>query len=214
MTAPRLRDARLYLVAPQRIRAGRLAELVPELAAAGVDLVQLREPKDAEGGDLVRAADPVAAACRAAGVPFVVNDRPDVALAVAAGVHVGQNDVSPEIARRIVGDAVVGISTHAPEEVDAALRAPVDYLAVGPVFSTPTKPGRRATGVELLRHAAGRADRPWFAIGGIDAGNVGGVLDAGARRVVVVRAIADAADPVAAAAALRGALDERPLDDV
>lgn len=194
-----LEDARLYLVAPARLRAGSLAELTPELAAAGVDLIQLRE-KDLEAGLLLRAAEPVAQACADSGVPFIVNDRPDVALVLGAtGVHLGQDDLPPAAARRIVGaDAIIGLSTHSSADLQA-IPPEVDYIAVGPVFETPTKPGRPAVGVELLRHAADVTSLPWFAIGGIDASNIDEVLDAGARRVVVVRAISQADDPVVAA---------------
>ena len=196
-------EANLYLVAPHRLAAGPLQGFVTELASAGVDLIQLRE-KEMEAGDILRVAEPVAAACRSAGIPFIVNDRPDVALALDAdGVHVGQNDVPPSIARRIVGDRIVGWSTHAPEEVDAARSEDIDYFAVGPVTETPTKPGRPAAGLDLVRHAANVATKPWFAIGGIDAGLLPRVLEAGATRIVVVRAITQAADPPAAAAELK-----------
>jgi thiamine-phosphate pyrophosphorylase len=194
-----LEEARLYLVAPARLRASSLAELTPELAGAGVDVIQLRE-KDLEAGPLLRAAEPVAQACADAGVPFIVNDRPDVALVLGAtGVHLGQDDLPPAAARRIVGpEVIIGLSTHSSADLQA-IPPEVDYIAVGPVFETPTKPGRPAVGVELLRHAAAVTSLPWFAIGGIDASNINEVLDAGARRVVVVRAITQADDPVAAA---------------
>jgi thiamine-phosphate pyrophosphorylase len=206
-------DARLYLVAPATLRAGPLAELVPDLSAAGVDLIQLRE-KDIEAGDLLRVGRPVADACRDAGVSFVVNDRPDVALALDAGVHLGQNDVPVAVARRILGGAIIGVSTHSRGEIDDALAAiePIDYIAVGPVYETPTKPGRPAVGLELVRYAAQHAMLPWFAIGGINSTNIAGVIDAGARRIVVVRAITEAPDPVAAAAELSAQLDHVPLD--
>jgi thiamine-phosphate pyrophosphorylase len=206
-------DARLYLVAPATLRAGPLAGLVLDLSAAGVDLIQLRE-KDMEAGDLLRVGGPVADACRDAGVSFVVNDRPDVALALDAGVHLGQNDVPVAVARRILGGAIIGVSTHSRGEIDDALAAiePIDYIAVGPVYETPTKPGRPAVGLELVRYAAQHAMLPWFAIGGIDSTNIAGVIDAGARRIVVVRAITEAPDPVAAAAELSAQLDHVPLD--
>jgi thiamine-phosphate pyrophosphorylase len=206
-------DARLYLVAPATLRAGPLAGLVPDLSAAGVDLIQLRE-KDMEAGDLLRVGRPVADACRDAGVSFVVNDRPDVALALDAGVHLGQNDVPVAVARRILGGAIIGVSTHSRGEIDDALAAiePIDYIAVGPVYETPTKPGRPAVGLELVRYATQHAMLPWFAIGGIDSTNIAGVIDAGARRIVVVRAITEAPDPVAAAAELSAQLDHVPLD--
>lgn len=201
-----LENASLYLVATHRLARGPLYELVPELVDAGVDLIQLRE-KDMEAGQVVEVGAPIAEACRGAGVPFIVNDRPDVALALAAdGVHVGQNDIPPSVARRVVPDGIIGWSTHAPEEVDAAASQDVDYFAVGPVRETPTKPGRPAAGIELIRHAVGVATKPWFAIGGIDMGSLPWVLEAGATRVVVVRAITEAQDPPAAAAELKALL--------
>jgi thiamine-phosphate pyrophosphorylase len=201
---------RLYLVAPARVAAGLLADLVPELAEAGVDLLQLRE-KDLEAGEVLRVGEPIAAACHAARLPFIVNDRPDVALALGAdGVHLGQNDVPAWVARRILGNAIVGRSTHAPAEIDAAPGESPDYIAVGPVHSTPTKPGRPAVGLELVRYAAAHARPPWFAIGGIDGATLPAVLEAGARRIVVVRAITKAASPPEAAAGLRAILDAFP----
>ncbi|MDQ3661266.1 MAG: thiamine phosphate synthase [Actinomycetota bacterium] len=181
-----------------------------ELAGAGVDLVQLRE-KDLEASAVMRVGEPVAAACRDAGVPFVINDRPDIALALGAdGVHLGQNDLPVEVARRVCPKAFVGLSTHRPEEIDEAGAADVDYFAVGPVEATPTKPGRPAAGLELVRYASETAGPPWFAIGGINAGNLDAVLEAGARRIVVVRAVTESSDPPAAAARLRSMLDRAP----
>jgi thiamine-phosphate pyrophosphorylase len=204
----RLDDALVYLVAPAQLRAGRLADLVSELVDAGVGIVQLRE-KEAEAGDVIRMAEPVLAACREAGIPFIVNDRPDIAAAIDAdGVHVGQNDLPATWARRIVGKRIVGLSSHAEQEIDAALALgkDIDYLVAGPVHETPTKRGRPGTGLGLIRYAAERVDIPWFAIGGIDARALPGVLEAGARRIVVVRAITEAADPPAAAAELHALL--------
>ena len=201
-----LSDANLYLVATHRLAAGLLCDLVPELADAGVDLIQLRE-KEMEAGEVVRVGDPVAAACREAGIPFIVNDRADVALALGAdGVHVGQDDLPVDAARALVGSRIVGWSTHAQDEVDAASSRDIDYFAVGPVTETPTKPGRPAAGIDLIRYAAGVATKPWFAIGGIDLELLPSVLDAGATRIVVVRAITEAPDPPAAAASLKRVL--------
>jgi thiamine-phosphate pyrophosphorylase len=139
---------------------------------------------------------------RALGVPLVVNDRPDVAvLAGADAVHVGQDDLPVEAAHGF--EIAVGLSTHAPEEIG---RAQADYIGVGPVFETPTKPGRPAVGLDLVRYAATHARSPWFAVGGIDAANLAEVIGAGARRVAVVRAIGDAEDPEQAARELRAAL--------
>lgn len=205
MSAIDLSGALLYLVAPARLPAGDLAALIPELADAGVDLVQLRE-KEMEGGDLLRVGAPVAEACRAAGIPFIVNDRPDVAVLLEAdGVHVGQNDLPPDAARRFVGDRIVGLSTHAEQEIESAVSRSelLDYIAVGPVNETPTKPGRAGTGLSLVSYAAERIRLPWFVTGGMSEQTVETVLEAGARRVVVVRAITEATDPPAAARRLK-----------
>src|SRR5829696_2588516 len=198
----RLADARLYLVCDARPR--------PFLDAAlrgGADLIQLRD-KTLGADGLVAAARTFRAAADAHGALFILNDRPDLVAACSAdGVHVGQDDGSPADARAAAGpDAIVGRSTHAPEQADAAEADPdVDYLAVGPVHATPTKPGRPAAGLGYVAHAATAVRKPWFAIGGLDAGNLGEVVARGARRVVVVRAIADAAEPESAARALRAA---------
>ena len=204
-------DASLYLVSGQRLAAGSLVDLVPELVDAGVNIIQLRE-KELEALDTIRTAEPIAGACRDAGVPFIINDRPDVALAVGAdGVHLGQNDLPVEVARRVLGDEpIVGRSTHTIEELDAeATRSGVDYIAVGPVTETPTKPGRPAAGLRLVEHAAARDIKiPWFAIGGINTENLEQVTAAGARRIVVVRAITEADDPVAAASRLKELLPD------
>ena len=206
-----LEDARLYLVAPARLRAGDLADLVPELADAGVDLVQLRE-KGLEAGDILRVGAPIARACRDSSLPFIVNDRPDIALALDAdGVHLGQNDLPVGVARRILPDAIVGVSTHHRGDIDEVTTQAVDYAAVGPLFPTPTKPGRPAVGLDLLHYAAERLVLPWFAIGGVTIDNLPDVVAAGARRVVVVRAITEADDPPAAAAALKQLLLAAPL---
>jgi thiamine-phosphate pyrophosphorylase len=203
MTRPQTRDslrhASLYL-----ILEAAAAHLVPAAIEGGVDVVQLRD-KQAPDGEIVAAGRHLAALCQARGVPFVVNDRADLALECGAdGVHVGQDDAAVEAVRELAGGRlVVGVSTHTPEQVDAAEASGADYFAVGPVHETPTKPGRPAVGLELVRYAAERAAKPWFAIGGIDAGNATGVVAAGARRLAVVRAIRDAADPRAAAAELR-----------
>lgn len=202
-----LDSTRLYLVATHRLAAGLLHELVPELVDAGVDLIQLRE-KEMEAGEVVRVGGPIAAACKEAGVPFIVNDRADVALALDAdGVHVGQDDLPVQAARRSMGGRIVGWSTHTPGEVDAAASQDIDYFAVGPVTETPTKPGRPAAGIELIRYAARVATKPWFAIGGIDEELLPAVMEAGATRIVVVRAITEASDPLAAAARLKERLD-------
>ena len=205
MTArERLADARLYLVCDARPRAFLDAAL-----RGGADIVQLRD-KTLDDAGVIAAARTFRAAADAHGALFVLNDRPDLVEACAAdGVHVGQDDGTPAAARALVGpERIVGRSTHAPAQADAAAADPdVDYLAVGPVHATPTKPGRPAAGLSYVAHAAQAATKPWFAIGGIDAGNVAEVTAHGASRIVVVRAIADAADPEAAARALRERLE-------
>ena len=198
---PRLAGRRLYLVCDASFRR------VEEAVAGGVDIVQLRDRSLADA-ELLVAARRMAEECRELGVPFLVNDRPDIAvLARADGVHIGQDDLPPAEVRRIVGPGVlIGRSTHAPAEIETA--EGVDYIAVGPVYETPTKPGRSATGTELVRYAAAWAPVAWFAIGGLDPATVPAVVAAGATRIVVVRAITEAPDPRAAALALRAALGE------
>jgi thiamine-phosphate pyrophosphorylase len=202
----RLRRSRLYVVTDARAAVGDLRAFLDAILGAGVDIVQLRD-KHAEAGDLLRWGAVFRDAALRHGALFTVNDRPDVALALGAdGVHVGQNDLPAAWARRVLGnEAIVGLSCHsAADHADSPPEA--DYLTAGPVFATPTKPGRRGTGLELVRNAASSVGRPWFAIGGIDGTNVGAVADAGARRVAVVRAVTDAADPVAAVRDLLNAL--------
>jgi thiamine-phosphate pyrophosphorylase len=191
-------DSRLYLVAPGR---PDLADLIEAAVRGGVDVVQVRE-KSLPDRELLRVLEEARAVTRRLGVPLVVNDRPDLARLVEADfVHVGQDDLPVEAARRL--GLRVGLSTHAPGEID---RANADYLGVGPVFATPTKEGRAPVGLELVRYAADHASAPWFAIGGIDRETVADVVAAGAERIAVVRAICDARDPEAAAAELRAAL--------
>ncbi|HVF52832.1 MAG TPA: thiamine phosphate synthase [Actinomycetota bacterium] len=201
-------DVRLYLVAPHKLKAGRAEDLIAELASAGVGAFQLRE-KDMEAADVIRVGTPIAEACRTAGIPFIVNDRPDIALALgASGVHLGQNDVPVNIARRLLPSGLVGRSIHSNDDLERVLDEDVDYFAAGPVFATPTKPGRPAAGLEYIEEVAVSvsATQPWFAIGGINGKNLPKVIEAGARRIVVVRAVAGAKDPVAAAARLAGML--------
>jgi thiamine-phosphate pyrophosphorylase len=202
----------LYLCTDARRDKGDLAEFVDAALAGGVDIVQLRdkgaEPLEAKQ-ELV-ALEVIAAACARHGALLAVNDRADIALAADADVlHLGQDDLPVAVARGIVGDdVVIGRSTHATTEADAAAVEPgVDYFCTGPCWPTPTKPGRPAPGLDLVRHTAGLdTDRPWFAIGGIDLRRLDAVLEAGATRIVVVRAITDAPDPTAAAAELKAAL--------
>ena len=198
----RLQQARLYLVCGPREPA-----FLDAVLRGGVDIVQLRA-KDIDDDTIVSAAQAFRRACDAHHALFILNDRPDLAAQVGAdGVHVGQDDVAVAQARAHVGpDAIVGLSTHTPAQIDAAADDDVDYIGVGPVHATPTKPGRPAVGLALVSYAAAHTRRPFFAIGGIDLTNVAAVAEAGARRVAVVRALVDAQDPFSAASALRAAV--------
>ncbi|MFJ8646622.1 thiamine phosphate synthase [Streptomyces sp. NPDC093546] len=207
-----LSDARLYLCTDARKRQGDLPEFLDAVLASGVDVVQLRD-KGMEAGEELEHLEVFADACRRHGKLLAVNDRADVAHAIGSDVlHLGQGDLPVPAARAILGDQVlIGRSTHGEAEVDAAVAEPgVDYFCTGPCWPTPTKPGRYAPGLDLVRYAASLDQRrPWFAIGGIDADNLDQVLDAGARRIVVVRAITEADDPAAAAASLAKRVRER-----
>jgi thiamine-phosphate pyrophosphorylase len=204
--AARLASATLYLCTPDR---PDLAQFLDAVLAGGVDVVQLRE-KGIEAKRELELLEVVRAAAERHGALWSVNDRADVAHASGADVlHLGQDDLPVPAARALLGaDVLIGRSTHDIEQVDAAAVEPgVDYFCVGPTWPTPTKPGRPAPGLDLTRHAASLGtDRPWFAIGGIDLGNLDEVLAAGATRVVVVRALTEAADPRAAAEALKARL--------
>ena len=207
----RLARARLYFVVDSEVRGRPADHVVAAALEGGADIVQLRD-KEAAGDAILAAAERFRRLCDDHDALFVLNDRPDLARASGAdGVHLGQSDSRVEEARPIAGaDVLVGLSTHSPEQFEAGLASGADYLCAGPVHETPTKPGRPATGVEYVRYAAERAGgRPWFAIGGLHAGNVREVLDAGAERIVVVRAIRDAADPRAAARELRELVESR-----
>ncbi|WP_326697066.1 thiamine phosphate synthase [Streptomyces sp. NBC_01754] len=201
----RLADARLYLCTDARRRQGDLPAFLDAVLSSGVDVVQLRD-KGMEAAEELGHLAVFAEACARHGALLAVNDRADVAHAAGSGVlHLGQGDLPVPAARAILGDDVlIGRSTHAEAEVDAAAtEAGADYFCTGPCWPTPTKPGRHAPGLGLVRYAASLGTaRPWFAIGGIDAGNLDEVLDAGARRIVVVRAITEAEDPAAATAEL------------
>jgi thiamine-phosphate pyrophosphorylase len=193
-----LERSHLYLVCEARPGGMDPEDVLRPALQAGVDVVQLRE-KSAADRDTVEAGRVFRRLCDAYDALFIVNDQADLAVACAAdGVHIGQDDSSPGEVRRVVGDdALIGLSTHSRDEIDAAAGA--DYISVGPVFPTPTKPEYDAVGLELVSYAADHARTPFFAIGGIDAGNVDDVLDAGASRIAVVRAIQDAVDPGEAA---------------
>ena len=213
----RLARARLYLCTDARRDRGDLAEFADAALAGGVDVIQLRDKGSAaeqrlgplEARDELAALEVLADAARRHGALLAVNDRADIARAAGAAVlHLGQDDLPLTVARDIIGpDVLVGRSTHDRAQVGAAVAEDVDYFCVGPCWPTPTKPGRSAPGLALVRSAAALAcDKPWFAIGGIDADRLPEVLAAGARRIVVVRAITAAADPRAAAQQLSSAL--------
>jgi len=200
----RLDDARLYLCTDARTARGDLAEFADAALAGGVDIIQLRD-KTLEARLELAALEILADACRRYGALLAVNDRADIAAAAGAPIlHLGQDDLPLPVARGIIGPRpVIGRSTHDASQAAAAAKEDVDYFCVGPCWPTPTKPGRPAAGLELLEHAAAHEDdRPWFAIGGIEnTHRLDDVLRAGADRVVVVRAITEAADPQDTAAA-------------
>jgi len=200
-----LSSARLYLCTDSRRRQGDLPDFLDRVLSNGVDIVQLRE-KNLEAADELAALRIFGDACRRHGALLAVNDRADVAFAAAADVlHLGQRDLAPATARRIVGpDMLIGRSSHSISEATiGSAERDVDYFCIGPIWSTPTKPGRRQIGLEPISAVNALAPvRPWFAIGGIDETNLDQVLAAGARRIVVVRVLTEAADPAAAAARL------------
>jgi thiamine-phosphate pyrophosphorylase len=203
-----LQRARLYLCTADR---ADLADFVSAVCQAGVDIVQLRD-KGLDDRALLERAAVARDAAHGAGALFVLNDRPDLALACDAdGVHVGQDDVPAVVAREIVGvDRLVGLSTHAPDELAASALEPVDYVSAGPVEPTPTKPGRAGTGLDYIRLAAERSPHPFFVTGGVSPATLEAIAAAGATRFVVVRALTEAPDPAAVAKELRRLVDIRP----
>jgi thiamine-phosphate pyrophosphorylase len=207
----RLDAARLYLVTGATPDGRELPTLLRTAIAGGVDIVQLRE-KRMPDEELASIANAARVLCQELGALLIVNDRPWVAReARADGIHVGQDDIPPAEVRELVGpEMLVGLSTHSPAQIDAVDTDVVDYIGVGPIHETPTKPGRPAVGVELIRYAAAHAQVPFFAIGGLDRTNVSAALDAGATRVCVLRAIAGAEDPEDAARTLREQLVPPP----
>jgi thiamine-phosphate pyrophosphorylase len=206
----RLAWARLYFVCEARPLGGEPEPLLRAALTGGAGMIELRDRENPENA-VERSGKTFRRLADTYGAPFIVNDDPNLAAELLAdGVHVGQEDISPAEARQILGpEAIVGLSTHSREQIETAAEQPVDYISVGPIWETPTKEGRPGTGLELIREAAGIATVPWFAIGGIDPGNVSDVVEAGARRICVVRAIRDADDPAEAASAL-----VRPLEAV
>jgi thiamine-phosphate pyrophosphorylase len=204
----RLHWARLYFVCDARPHGDDAESLLRAAFSGGVGMIELRE-RDAPRNAIERSGQTFRRVADTYSAPFIVNDDPHLAIELNAdGVHIGQEDIDPAEARRILGPgAIIGLSTHSRAQIEAAASAPVDYISVGPIWETPTKEGRPATGLELISTAAEIATVPWFAIGGIDTENVGEVTAAGAERICVVRAIRDADDPRAAAQALYEAVD-------
>jgi len=206
-----LHRRRLYLCTPDRPDLGAFVEACIQ---GGVDIVQLRE-KDLPDGLLVQRAMAVQRVCARHQVPFILNDRPELAAEIGAdGVHVGQDDMDPATARALVGDdALIGLSTHSPDDLAHAIgaaggvRAPVDYLSAGPVVPTPTKPGRPGTGLNYIREANRRSPWPVWITGGVDPTTVPDLVAAGAGHFVVVRWLTTAPDPAANARMLRRAID-------
>ena len=204
----RLRWARLYFVCEARPHGRDPEALLNAAMTGGVGIIELRDRENPRNA-VERSGHSFRRLANTYGALFIVNDDPHLALELRAdGVHVGQDDMDPAEARRIMGpDAIIGLSTHSREQIEAAAQAPVDYISVGPIWETPTKEGRPGTGLDLIGAAAGIAERPWFAIGGIDTENAEAVAAAGAERLCVVRAIRDAEDPRAAATELFGVVD-------
>lgn len=205
--ADRLQAATLYVITDAQPRVQPVEEFLRATIQAGAAMVQLRE-KRLSDAELLATARRFATACQEYGALLIVNDRVDIALACGAdGVHLGQDDLPPAQARRLTGpNLLIGLSTHDRRQIDASEDEPVDYIAVGPVYATPTKPQRAPVGAELIEYAHKRAKRPFFAIGGIDPNTIDAVISAGARRVAVLRAVAGAPDPGEAMRALTARL--------
>jgi thiamine-phosphate pyrophosphorylase len=200
-----LDNRRLYLCTPLREDLG---SFVQSVIRGGVDIIQLRE-KESSPEAIFDGARLVKSICQDAGVPFILNDDPQMAFdAGADGVHVGQDDETVERCRNVLGaDAIIGLSTHADDEFDLGLRKDVSYLSAGPIEPTPTKPGRIATGLDYAVRAQARSDRPVFVTGGVQVSTIAQLAAAGVRHFVVVRALTQASDPYGAARELREAID-------
>ncbi|MDD5270913.1 MAG: thiamine phosphate synthase [Candidatus Omnitrophica bacterium] len=204
-----MKDFKLYVIIDSKSANGRgLAEVASEAVEGGADIIQLRE-KDMPAREIVTLGRAIRKAMAGTGALFIINDRPDIAAATGAdGVHLGQDDLPPEEARAIIGrDKVIGVSTHSLEQALAAEKAGADYIGVGPVFATPTKPDYIPVGTGLVREVSKAVRIPFVAIGGIDAGNIGQVLDAGASRIAVVRAVCGASDVRNAAKSIKERLN-------
>ncbi len=203
----KLRTARLYFVCDARPHGENPEARIEAALRGGVDIFQIRE-KELGRGMIERSAGTARRLCDNYGALFIINDDPELARACDAdGVHVGQDDTAVAEARRIMGpDAIIGLSTHSEQQIEASAELDVDHISVGPIWETPTKAGRPAVGLDLIRFATDHAPHPFFAIGGIDPDNVGEVVAAGAQRLCVVRALRDSDDPTAVATQLRRAL--------
>jgi thiamine-phosphate pyrophosphorylase len=201
----RLDRRHLYLCVGHR---DDLASFLPAVLRGGVDVVQLRE-KDLDDQIRISDATLMVPICRDFGVPFIMNDSPELAREVGAdGVHVGQEDVSVSRCRELLGpEAIVGLSTHSSIEFDEALNQSATYFSAGPIIATPTKPGRAGTGVNYAVTSQARSDRPVFVTGGVNVENVAGLVVAGLRHFVVVRALTESNDPEQAARRIRDELD-------
>ena len=210
----RLSWARLYFVCDALPHGEDPEPLLRAALSNGAGMVELRDREQPDGA-VRRSAATFRRLADTFSALFIVNDDPQLAMELDAdGVHVGQDDLPPAEAREILGpDAIIGLSTHTPDQVQAAQGEPVDYISVGPIWETPTKAGRPATGLDLIRTAAESSGLPWFAIGGIDEGNAAEVVDAGARRICVVRAIRDAHEPGTAAGRLSARVESAIRDE-
>lgn len=201
-----LATRRLYLCVPAR---EDMSTFLRAVLRGGVDVVQLRD-KELPQADQLRWCELMRPICTDYGVPFIVNDSPELAAdAGADGVHVGQEDVSVARCRELLGpDAIVGLSTHSTDEFDRALEEDASYFSAGPIEPTPTKVGRAGTGVGYAVASQARSRRPVFVTGGVNAENVASLVAAGLRHFVVVRALTESQSPEESARALRFALDE------
>jgi thiamine-phosphate pyrophosphorylase len=201
-----LNQRHLYLCVPHR---DDLALFLPAVLRGGVDVVQLRE-KDRDDASRIADAKLMIPICREFGVPFIMNDSPELALAVEAdGVHVGQEDERVSRCRELLGaEAIVGLSTHSTNEFDDALNQSATYFSAGPIVATPTKPGRAGTGLSYALASQARSDRPVFVTGGVNAENIAEFVAAGLRHFVVVRALTESSEPEMAARAIRDELDK------
>jgi len=208
----RLQEKKLYLVTDRSKfeTTDGLLDAVASALKGGVQIVQLRE-KTATAQEFIQLGKKIKELCALYDAVFLINDRVDIAHIIGAdGVHLGQDDIDINSARHLLGnDTIVGISTHSPEQAQKAIESGADYIGVGPVFTTPTKPGRQAVGLEYVNWAATKVNIPWFAIGGIDLNNVDQVINAGAKNIAVVRAIMNAESPEKAARAFLDKITEK-----